>query len=268
LFNAKELDEETGLYYYGARYYDGRVSLWISTDPMQEKYPNMSSFAYCANNPILYTDPDGSDIVITGALASAALQQLQNAATFDITLTMDNNGTVCYTKNIDGNLTGRSAKVAEIIDNCSIIVNLNTVEGDRTSTGNLMVGGAFLGNEIQTLSDGSNLVIAYQDINPNVLGAADCSMPGLMILHETTEAYEGAKISQLSGISSPNSGQAGSVYGAAHNAATFQNTVYQTMYDKNGMVTTEVNAAVRVEWYVNDYMRSVFNPKQIIQTLE
>ncbi|MEH2875017.1 RHS repeat-associated core domain-containing protein [Segatella copri] len=36
LFNAKEFDEETGLYYYGARYYDSRHSLWISTDPMQE----------------------------------------------------------------------------------------------------------------------------------------------------------------------------------------------------------------------------------------
>ena len=34
LFNAKELDEETGLYYYGARYYDPRVSLWLSTDPL------------------------------------------------------------------------------------------------------------------------------------------------------------------------------------------------------------------------------------------
>nr|WP_255491334.1 RHS repeat-associated core domain-containing protein [Dysgonomonas sp. ZJ279] len=44
LFNAKELDEETGLYYYGARYYDPRTSLWISTDPLQEKYPNISSY--------------------------------------------------------------------------------------------------------------------------------------------------------------------------------------------------------------------------------
>ena len=40
LFNAKEFDEETGLYYYGARYYDPKVSLWISPDPIQEKYPN------------------------------------------------------------------------------------------------------------------------------------------------------------------------------------------------------------------------------------
>jgi uncharacterized protein (TIGR02594 family) len=61
LFNAKELDEETGLYYYGARYYDSRNSVFLGVDPMWEKYPGISSYAYCANNPIKYTDPTGMD---------------------------------------------------------------------------------------------------------------------------------------------------------------------------------------------------------------
>ena len=64
LFNGKELDEETGLYYYGARYYDPRTSLWLSTDPMELKYPNISSYAYCANNPITFIDPSGSIILL------------------------------------------------------------------------------------------------------------------------------------------------------------------------------------------------------------
>ena len=59
LFNAKEFDEETGLYYYGARYYEPRVSLWISTDPMQEKTSNITTYAYCINNPVAYIDHDG-----------------------------------------------------------------------------------------------------------------------------------------------------------------------------------------------------------------
>jgi RHS repeat-associated protein len=63
LFNAKELDEETGLYYYGARYYDPRISLWLSTDPLQEKYPNISPYAYVANNPVNLIDPTGMDWV-------------------------------------------------------------------------------------------------------------------------------------------------------------------------------------------------------------
>ena len=58
IFNGKELDEETGLYYYGARYYDPRTSLWLSTDPMELKYPNVSTYAYCLNNPILRMNQD------------------------------------------------------------------------------------------------------------------------------------------------------------------------------------------------------------------
>ncbi len=37
-FTGKEVDKETGLYYFGARYYDARISRWISTDPALEKY--------------------------------------------------------------------------------------------------------------------------------------------------------------------------------------------------------------------------------------
>ena len=65
-FNGKELDEETGLYYYGARYYDPRISIWYSVDPLAEKYPNVSPYVYCANNPILYTDPNGMEVIVTG----------------------------------------------------------------------------------------------------------------------------------------------------------------------------------------------------------
>ena len=59
LFNAKEFDEETGLYYYGARYYDPRLSLWMSTDPLEETAFNIGSYTYCHNNPIIFIDKDG-----------------------------------------------------------------------------------------------------------------------------------------------------------------------------------------------------------------
>ncbi len=58
-FTGKELDEETGLYYFGARYYAPRESIWLSTDPLAEKYPSFSPYAYCLNNPIKFVDPDG-----------------------------------------------------------------------------------------------------------------------------------------------------------------------------------------------------------------
>jgi len=65
LFNGKELDSETGLYYYGARYYDPRVSLWLNVDPLAEKYPHVSPYTYTLNNPIKFIDPDGQDIIIS-----------------------------------------------------------------------------------------------------------------------------------------------------------------------------------------------------------
>ena len=61
LFNAKEFDEETGMYYYGARYYDPRLSLWMSTDPMELIYSWISSYCYTTNNPIRYSDPNGKE---------------------------------------------------------------------------------------------------------------------------------------------------------------------------------------------------------------
>ena len=62
-FNGKEYDEETGLYYYGARYYEPRLSLWISVDPSTEKYPTVSGYVYCANNPVKLVDPDGNVVI-------------------------------------------------------------------------------------------------------------------------------------------------------------------------------------------------------------
>ena len=58
-FNAKELDEETGMYYYEARYY--APPTFTSRDPLFEKYFWMSPYAYCANNPVKYVDPSGEE---------------------------------------------------------------------------------------------------------------------------------------------------------------------------------------------------------------
>ena len=54
LFNAKDLDNETGLYYYGARYLDPTGAMWLSVDPMWEKYAGMSPYNYCmGKEPLL-----------------------------------------------------------------------------------------------------------------------------------------------------------------------------------------------------------------------
>ncbi|NAW50674.1 type IV secretion protein Rhs, partial [Elizabethkingia argentiflava] len=39
-------------YYYGARYYNPRVSLWLNVDPLAEKMPSWSPYSYSFNNPV------------------------------------------------------------------------------------------------------------------------------------------------------------------------------------------------------------------------
>ncbi len=58
-FSAKERDSETGLSYFGSRYYSSDLSVWLSVDPMAAKYPSTSPYAYCRNNPIRLIDPNG-----------------------------------------------------------------------------------------------------------------------------------------------------------------------------------------------------------------
>ncbi|MXP05566.1 RHS repeat-associated core domain-containing protein, partial [Apibacter sp. B3546] len=78
----KELDEETGLYYYGARYYNPRESVWLSTDPLSGYNPvmetehyidgqhnegvynsfNLNTYGYCYQSPIILIDPNGKQV--------------------------------------------------------------------------------------------------------------------------------------------------------------------------------------------------------------
>ena len=51
-FSAKEKDAETGYSYFGSRYYNSDLSIWLSVDPMASKYPHQSNYVYCSNNPI------------------------------------------------------------------------------------------------------------------------------------------------------------------------------------------------------------------------
>jgi RHS repeat-associated protein len=55
----KEMDSETGYQYFGARYYNSDISVWLSVDPHADKYPSMSSYMYTAGNPVMLVDPDG-----------------------------------------------------------------------------------------------------------------------------------------------------------------------------------------------------------------
>jgi RHS repeat-associated protein len=124
LFNAKELDEETGLYYYGARYYDGRVSLWLGVDPMAEKYPEMSVYAYCLNNPIKFIDPDGM---------STDVKQNDDGSYTVINASNDDD---CNVYLADGN-GKRTKEIVAITERPYVFLGVDDVTGEFSSAMNM-----------------------------------------------------------------------------------------------------------------------------------
>jgi RHS repeat-associated protein len=83
-FTGKELDQETGLYYYGARYYNPKTANWQSADPAVHDYltgtgnqgvynpANLATYSYAYDNPVKLTDPDGRMAALAlGAPAAA-----------------------------------------------------------------------------------------------------------------------------------------------------------------------------------------------------
>ena len=98
LFNAKDFDEETGMYYYGARYYEPRLSLWMSCDPMQELKVCICSYTYCISNPIVYTDP-------TGCLESTDVKRNSNG-TYTVVNAKNDGDNNIYLVNGKGKRTG------------------------------------------------------------------------------------------------------------------------------------------------------------------
>ncbi len=241
------VDKDTinGIY---ARPIGDMPSRWLSPDPLSEEFSSWSPYSFVFNNPVRYTDPTGmapDDVIITGAQSQAALQELQRSVQGQLTLAMDAGGRVSYTQSGTGPLTADAAQLMNAVDDHSVTVNVSATSNTTTSTGNLYIGGAFMGNTVAAgdpLLGGGNTVSANQEINPGVLSTLSTaySKPGADTLHEVTEAYQGATLSKASGVSSGPASQAGSVYQQAHNAATPQSgSVVQEVYDANNNVVPQ-----------------------------
>jgi RHS repeat-associated protein len=109
-FNGKESDEETELYYYGARYYDPKLSIFASIDRFTEKFPDQSPYTYAANNPIKFIDVNGDSIIIGNVNYTPRMETSSNYDDFTNAtisalnkLVSDPNTTSISTPNVSGN---------------------------------------------------------------------------------------------------------------------------------------------------------------------
>ncbi|MEI6348307.1 MAG: RHS repeat-associated core domain-containing protein [Bacteroidota bacterium] len=86
-FNGQEKDDEVkgegNSLDFGARIYDSRLGRWLGCDPLAVKYPNLSPYNYCANNPIKFVDYDGKDYGVVVDNASHTMIVVANIYTTD-----------------------------------------------------------------------------------------------------------------------------------------------------------------------------------------
>jgi len=247
LFNAKELDEETGLYYYGARYLDPAGARWLSVDPLWYNNPDKTPYNYCLNNPVKLVDPDGRDANIEGDGSKIYVLELQRKCS-GIKLSL-NGKELKYDRIKDENgnykpLSKTDNKIISILEDHTCVITIDALRGRastfRSSQGELysLFGGAFCGNEVKLNEKGEvEKVNASQVVVPLVLREMDNKSnneSGTSALHELTEAYEGCLISKRRKVSSPRAGLPGSVYEEAHKAATKQPNVRSSYLDENG----------------------------------
>ncbi|MCJ8291350.1 MAG: M91 family zinc metallopeptidase [Flavobacteriales bacterium] len=125
-----ERDQETGLDYRGARYYDGDIGRFLSLDPHASKYPSLSDYCYVAGNPIIFTDPDGKDIIITNSYVDAESgERISFSVTYREGKLYDKSGTE-YTAQSGGFMEQVQNELTELENSHKRMANvINRLEG-------------------------------------------------------------------------------------------------------------------------------------------
>ena len=128
----------TGYSYFGARYLDHELmTMWLSVDPMADKYPSISPYAYCAWNPVKLVDPDGREVwkpeILLDGTVNYVAEKRDNAVTLQeqYGLTKIEAEWLYGTMSSNGRISGKN--VASISKNHSELLryNINYDSGTR-----------------------------------------------------------------------------------------------------------------------------------------
>jgi hypothetical protein len=76
---------------FGSRIYDSRIGRWLSVDPLQNNYPFLTPNNFVANNPIIFIDPDGKRIILSGNDKAEFVAKLSLLTGYKLELQQDGN---------------------------------------------------------------------------------------------------------------------------------------------------------------------------------
>ena len=224
-FTGKERDEETGYDFFGARNYTSAASIWLSVDPLADKYPGISPYAYCAWNPMKYVDPDGREIRITGEDGMTVTYVPEGKYKGNDSFTKDT-----YTKLNQLNDMFSDTDFMSSIVNSSEIYNISSEESLVGGTHSFKNGVINVGTAYSIGGIGHELFHAYQDTK----GQSGAS------IHNEVEAY----LFQAKICYTLNQGSGSNPLTAAEKQAsnTFSNALNILIYD--GFNQNAFNAVV------------------------
>ena len=140
-----------------AQYYNSNLSVWISVDPMVDKYPNLSPYVYCADNPVRLVDEDGREIDVPDDRPFGRPNYDQSLKRFNILTEEKSKNYINWGISVDVNLSissiGYSAEVGYISDgkgNSSIYYSHGHSVGFEASIG---INGIYIPNSNFNLTD-------------------------------------------------------------------------------------------------------------------
>ena len=83
-YNGKEFERKNGLNWvdYGARHYDAALGRFTTMDPLAEKYYEVSPYAYCMNNPVIFVDPDGRKVYFAPGVSAQFKQDFAKSVQY------------------------------------------------------------------------------------------------------------------------------------------------------------------------------------------